>query len=557
MYKARQYFVFFSIMTFILFLFCRLYYLQVFNFDKFSRLASEQHNTVVEIMPLRGIICDRNMEPLAVNLDIPSVYSNSRNIEDKDKEYTARVLSDVLDIDNDVLLDKLKRDKSFVWLKRKIDNNTAQEIKNLKLKGIHFSNESKRYYSNDNRACHVIGFVGMDNEGLEGIELEFADKLKGEPGYRHLIRDAKKKTVFFNEKDSLPPQNGYNIVLTIDSVVQYIAGEELKLAVGQFNAAGGSVVVMEPFSGRILALANYPDYNLNDLKTASQDIVKNKAIASVYEPGSVFKIVTASAVLNEALVNLDDEFFCENGCYKTRGRVLHDVHGYKTLTFREVIGKSSNIGTVKAASKLGSAKLYSYIERFGFGEKTGVTLPGEVIGISRPFSQWSRSDMTTIPIGQGIAVTPIQLVNAVSVIANGGYLMKPYIVEKMTTWDNGLYRAYKPVALRHVISRETSQKMKDVLRYVVTSATGRRAESDLYEMCGKTGTAQMVNSEGGYYKNKHDATFVGFAPMDKPLISVVVTIYDPHPIYSGGKVAAPVFKNIAERVLQYINSNNG
>ncbi|MBU1894931.1 MAG: hypothetical protein KJ983_03870, partial [Candidatus Omnitrophica bacterium] len=318
MYKTRQYFVFFSIMTFILFLFCRLYYLQVFNFDKFSSLASEQHNTVVEIMPLRGIICDRKMEPLAVNLDIPSVYSNSRNIEDKDKEYTARVLSDVLDIDNDLLLDKLKRDKSFVWLKRKIDNNTAQEIKNLKLKGIHFSNESKRYYSNDNRACHVIGFVGMDNEGLEGIELEFADKLKGEPGYRHLIRDAKKKTVFFNEKDSLPPQNGYNIVLTIDSVVQYIAGEELKLAVGQFNAAGGSVVVMEPFSGRILALANYPDYNLNDLKTASQDIVKNKAIASVYEPGSVFKIVTASAVLNEALVNLDDEFFCENGCYKTR-----------------------------------------------------------------------------------------------------------------------------------------------------------------------------------------------------------------------------------------------
>ncbi|MFH1395384.1 MAG: penicillin-binding transpeptidase domain-containing protein [Candidatus Omnitrophota bacterium] len=509
----------------------------------------------MEIMPLRGIIFDHNMDPLAVNLDIPSVYSDSRRI--KKKEDTARILSKVLDIDNDVLLEKLKRDKSFVWLKRKIDNSEAQEIKNLQLNGINFSNESKRYYSNDNRACHVIGFVGIDNEGLEGIELEFEDKLKGKPGYRHLIRDANRKTVLFNEKDSLPPQNGYNIVLTIDSVAQYIAGEELKNTVCKFNAAGGSVIVMEPFSGRILALANYPDYNLNVLETASQDIVKNKAVASVYEPGSVFKIVTASAVLNEGLVDLDDKFYCEKGFYKTRGRILHDVRGYETLTFREVIGKSSNIGTVKAASKLGEAKLYSYIDRFGFGKKTGITLPGEVDGISRPVSQWSRSDITTIPIGQGIAVTPIQLVNAVSVIANGGYLMKPYIVERMTTWDNGLYRAYKPVVLRRVISRETSQKMKDVLRYVVTDATGRRAASDLYELCGKTGTAQMVNPEGGYYKNKHDATFVGFAPMDNPLISIVVAIYDPHPVYSGGKVAAPAFKNIAERILQYINSNNG
>jgi len=553
MSKNRQYLVFLFIMVFMAFLFFRLFYLQVVEYEKFSKMASLQHNKVLEIKPRRGVIFDSGMEPLAVNLDVESVYCDPGAV--KDKPRSSAILSKILCVDKDILDEKFERQKAFVWIKRKIDAPTAEKIKKQKLPGIAFLTENKREYSNDAMAAHVIGFVGIDNDGLEGIELEFNEKLKGKPGRRHLIRDAKSETVLFNEEESLPAENGYNIVLTIDSVIQYITEEELSKQARKYRANGASAVVMDPSSGRILALANYPSYDLNDFSTAPQEVLKNKAISSIYEPGSVFKIVTASAVINEGLVELDDKFYCEKGNYKVAGRVLHDFHKYGDLTFREVIGKSSNIGTVKAAGKLGEKKLYNYVKRFGFGEKTGISLPGEVKGISRPFSRWSKSDITTIPIGQGIAVTPIQLAAAMSVIANGGYLVKPYIVKKITTWEGGVYREFKPIVRRRVLREETCVKMKECLKYAVTAGTGRRAESDLYELAGKTGTAQKINPEGGYFPDKYDATFIGLAPVDNPVLSIVITVFDPHPVYFGGVVAAPVFKNMAERILQYMDSN--
>ena len=555
MFRARQYLVFIFLITLLLSLLFRLFYLQVLDFERFTELASGQHNKVLKIEPRRGAIFDRYMEPLAINLDVPSVYADSRNI--KDPERVAGVLVEVLGLDRDTVLERLKRDKAFVWIKRKISPAEERALKKAGLRGIHFLTESKRNYGNDDMASHVLGFVGIDNDGLEGLELLFNDQLRGKPGWRHLVRDAKRRTVLFNEKESIPAQNGHNLVLTIDSVIQYMTEEELKKIVEKYNASSASAVVMDPFTGKVLAMANYPDYDLNEASETPRDLMKNLAVASVYEPGSVFKIVTASAALEEGVVGLEDEIYCENGEYEVGGRVLHDFHRYKDLSFREVVSKSSNIGTVKVAERLGEDRVYDYIKRFGFGEKTGVDLPGEVGGISRSPSVWSRSDITTIPIGQGIAVTPLQMTCAMSVIANGGYLVKPYVVERVTTWEGETHKQFSTQGKRRVLSGETCEKMKDALSHVVSDGTGRRASSRLFEACGKTGTAQMVKPEGGYYENKYNATFVGFAPREEPVVVILVTARDPHPVHFGGSVAGPAFKNIAEGSIRYLGSGKG
>jgi len=553
MFRTRQFLVFFFLIAFLLSLTFRLFYLQILNSDRFSSMAAEQHNRIRKLEPHRGTIFDRYMEPLAINLDASSVYADPGSI--KNTERTAGLLSEILQVDRASLLERFNRDRSFVWVKRKVDDDTTKKIRELDLPGIHFMKESKRTYPNDSMAAHVIGFAGLDNEGLEGLEKVFDAKLRGKSGWIHLVRDAKQRDVLFNEEDSLPPQNGYNLVLTIDSVIQCIVEDELKKMVRKFHASGASIVVMDPFSGEVLALANYPDYDLNTFSETPQKLMKNTAISSVYEPGSVFKIITASAALNEGAISLDDRIYCENGAYKTCRRVLHDYHRYGELSFRDVIVKSSNIGTVKVAQKLRKETVYDYICKFGFGKKTGIDLSGEISGINRPPAAWSRSDITTIPIGQGIAVTPLQLACAVSVIANGGYLMKPYVVDRVTTWEGVTYKKFKPVMKRKVLDGQTCEKMTEIMRRVVTEGTGRRARSKFYDMCGKTGTAQMVRPGRGYYPNKYNATFIGFAPKGSPAVSIVVAAYDPHPVYFGGSVAGPTFKRIAERTLQYLEHN--
>ncbi|MDD5634164.1 MAG: penicillin-binding transpeptidase domain-containing protein [Candidatus Omnitrophica bacterium] len=550
MNRARQYFVLVCLMLLLGSFLFRLFYLQIISYARFSDIAYRQHNRVLKIEPRRGTIYDRNMEAMAINLDIQSIFCDPRSVTDK--EATAEVLSSTLGVDKTDLLDKLQKDKSFIWVKRKVDSRTSEKVKALKLKGVHFITESKRNYPNENMASHVIGFVNVDNVGLEALELVWDEKLRGEPGWRHLVKDARQKTVLLKEEETIPAKNGYNIVLTVDTVIQYIAEDELKKMVKKFNADGGSVVVLDPYNGKILAMANYPNFNLNKFAETPRSMVKNAAVCDVYEPGSIFKIVTASAALNEGVVSLTDRFDCEMGEYAVAGRVLHDYHPYGMLPFLEVIGKSSNIGTVKVAHKLGSKRLYEYIIKFGFGSKTGVDMPGEVPGINRPAWEWTRSDITTVPIGQGIAVTSLQLACAVGVVANGGYLIKPYIVDKITTWEGGIYKKFEPTVVRKVLEKETCVKMKKIMKYVVSDGTGKPANSKYYYFGGKTGTAQMVNPQGGYYTDRYDASFIGFAPVDKPAVVIVVTAKNPHPIHFGGSVAAPAFKGIAERTLQYL-----
>ncbi|MBD3379281.1 MAG: penicillin-binding protein [Candidatus Omnitrophica bacterium] len=553
MFRNRQYLIFFFFIFLFLCLLSRLFFLQVVSFERFSDMAANQHNRVLKIEPRRGTIFDRFLEPLAINLEVPSVYSDPRFV--KDKEEAARKLADILALDRQDLVEKLNRKNAFVWIKRKISRKEAEALEKEAIKGVFFTDESKRNYSSDGLASHVLGFVNIDNKGLEGLELFYDRELKGEPGWRHLVRDARRRTVLYDREESVPPKNGLNLVLTIDSVIQYITEQELKNMAEKHNASGACAVVMEPYSGRILAMASYPDYDLDDYSVTPKEVMKNSCLSSIFEPGSVFKVVTAGAVLNEGTVTMDEVFDCENGEWNVAGRVLHDYHAYGDLSFREVIVNSSNIGTVKAAMKLGEERLYDYIDLFGFGEETGIDLPGEVAGINRHPRTWSRSDITTIPIGQGIAVTPLQMASALSVIANGGRLMRPYIVDRIITLDGNVHRSFGPSVVREVLSEETCSKMKDMLRAVVKEGTGRRADSRLYETCGKTGTAQMVDPKGGYYPDKYYATFIGFAPKEDPEVVIVVSAKDPHPVYFGGSVAGPAFRKIAERSVQYLESN--
>lgn len=552
MFRKRQYLILFVFMSALIFLLGRLFFIQVTEFERFSSMARSQHNRVVEVEPRRGTIFDRYMDPLAINLDVPSVYCDPRSIHEKEK--TAGLLSRALDIPFEEIAAKLESDRAFVWVKRKIDRSSYERLRKDVPRGVYFVTESKRKYPNDSMASHVIGFAGIDNTGLEGLEMMYDTYLKGRPGWRHMMRDARMRTVLYDEKGSVPAQNGQNLILTIDSVVQFIAEEELSRMVGEFRAEGGTLIVMDPHTGKVLAMANYPDYDLNHFSDAPVSHRKNMAVSGVYEPGSVFKIVAAAAAIEEGSVSLEDRIYCENGKYRVRGRVLNDFRPYGELSFREVISRSSNIGIVKAAMDIGEEKLFNYIEKFGFGARTGINMPGEVTGISRHPSTWWQSDITTIPMGQGIAVTPIQLAAAISVIANGGYLIPPKIVDKITTWEGSEIKVFSPGEKRRVINTSTCDKMKDALRHAVEEGTGRPARSAVYVSAGKTGTAQIPAPEGGYYPDRYYASFIGFAPVDDPMISVVVIARDPRVSHFGGTVAGPVFRRVTERTLQYLGA---
>jgi cell division protein FtsI (penicillin-binding protein 3) len=552
MVKTRQYLVLFIFILFLFAFLVRLFLLQVVNNEKFNKMAEEQHNAVMKLVSSRGAIFDRYLEPLAVSNDILSISANPRQITKKEK--VAELIGDILGIDRAAISRKLQKDKAFVWIKRKVPEDKINKIKKLNISGIYFSKESKRLYPNDTMASHLIGFVGMDNIGLEGLELKYDQKLKGESGYRHIIRDARLRPVLYDQRDYHPAKDGHNVVLTIDSVIQFIAEEELaKMAVK--HDVESAFVVMNPYTGEILAMAVYPWYDPNNYNETDKSKRKNSAVCDIFEPGSVFKIVTASAAINEDIVDIEEMISCENGEYKVGGRILHDYHPYGKLSFKDVIIKSSNIGTVKVAIRLGEQKLYEYIQKFGFGSKTGIDLVGEVPGISRPPRIWSRSDITTIPIGQGIAVTAVQMAACVSVIANGGYLVTPYVLDRISSWEGETIEKTYPVIKHRVLEEGTCQVMRDILRGVVTSGTGRRVNSKTYELCGKTGTAQMVNPNGGYYTDKYYATFIGFAPYKNPKISIAVVAKDPHHGHFGGTVSGPVFKGIAEKVLEYLEAS--
>lgn len=539
----------------ILFLFCvaRLCFIQFFRSDYLASLAKKQHNLFIELEPRRGKIFDANFHPLAFNVAADSLYGSPNEIPEKDKPGLIDKLAGILELDYAYLRDKLSRKKSFVWLARKITPEQTQAIRALKIKGLDFIKESKRSYPNSYLLSHIVGFAGLDNAGLDGIELNYDRYLKGEPGWALFLRDARQKKLDILENMILP-KDGFNVVLTIDDVIQFIAERELDKVYKAAHAKGASIVIMNPHTGAILAMANRPTFDLNEYRQAQKESMRNRAIADMFEPGSVFKIVIASAVIEEGKVSEEQKFFCENGSYKIAGHILHDHTSHGVLSFREVIEQSSNIGTCKIAQILGQDSLYKYVKKFGFGDKSGIDLLGEISGSIKNPSFWSKTSITAVPMGQEVGVTALQLTAAISAIANGGNLMKPYIVKEIKDKMNVQIKAFSPVLIRKVISLDTSSRVRKILIGVVEEGTGKLAKIHGVSIAGKTGTAQKLDPGGAYSHDKFIASFIGFTPAEDPLIAMAVIVDEPHPYYFGGVVSAPVFKNVAGDVLRYLKT---
>ncbi len=552
-YRRKTEAVFLFFILFLLFCIGRLFYIQLFRSNFLAAIAKKQHNLFVELEPRRGTIYDRNLKPLAVNISVDSLYSSPNEISDKNKEAVIKQLPAVLNISTASLKEKLSRKKYFIWLARKISPEQSEYVKKLNIKGVDVVKESKRCYPNGYLASHIIGFAGLDNKGLEGLELYYDKYLKGEMVWALFLRDARQKKLNLWEK-MVSPKDGYDLVLTIDEVIQYIAERELDKAFRDNNAKGASIVVIDPHTGAILALANRPTFDLNQYSDASKDIRRNRLICDLFEPGSVFKIVTASAALEEKKVSEEDKIYCENGAYKIASHILHDHKPHGWLTFREVIELSSNIGTSKVAQMLGNEFLYKYIKLFGFGSKLGIDLPGEISGIARAPRFWSKVSIGTIPMGQEVGVTALQLAVAVSVIANGGQLMKPFVVKEIKDKYGETIKKFPPVMINNVLSLDTANRIKKILVGVIEEGTGKLAKLLGFSAAGKTGTAQKLEPNGTYSHSKFVASFIGFAPAEDPIIAVAVVVDEPHPSYFGGVVSAPVFKNVVNDTLRYLKT---
>ncbi len=552
-HRRRNEAVFLFFLAFLVLCQARLLFIYFFRSNYLSNLAEKQHNFFMELEPVRGAIYDSNLKPQALNLPASSLYASPNEIKDSSKRRIIKELESILGLNQKYLRDRLYRKKSFIWLSRKISPPAVEAIKRLNIKGLGFIKESKRSYPNAYLASQIIGFAGLDNTGLEGIELVFDKYLKGEPGWAYFLRDARQKKLDLWEKMVLP-KDGYDLVLTIDEGIQYIAERELDKAYKIHHAKGASIIVIDPKSGAVIAMANRPTYDLNEHSYAGKDRIRNRAICDLFEPGSVFKIVTAAAALEEKKVTEGDRFFCENGAWKYSVHILHDHKPHGWLNFREVIEQSSNIGTAKVAQLLGPDLLYKYIKQFGFGSKLGIDIAGEISGMINQPRFWSKISIVTIPMGQEVGVTALQLVSAISVIANGGKLMKPYIVQEIRDKHGQAIQKFSPQIIRDVVSSDTSQRIKKILARAVEEGTGKLAKIQGFSSAGKTGTAQKLEPDGRYSHNKFIASFVGFAPVEDPIIAVVVTVDEPHPYYFGGVVAAPVFKNVASDVIRYLKN---
>lgn len=548
--QRLDYVIFFFLFLFFVIV-VRLAFIQINRYSYLKNLALKQQNYFVELPPKRGIIYDRLMRPLTFNIPQRSLYGMPRQMSAKAKKKAIKYLTPLLNLSETFLQERLNRDKSFIWIERQLDISLQEKIEDYNLEGIGFIDEAKRVYPNANLASHIVGFSGIDNNGLEGVELFYDSYLKGRSGFQVVLRDALQRPLL--EEVSVVPQDGFDLVLTIDEVVQFIVEKHLEGAYKKYNAKGASAIVMEPKTGRILALANFPNYDLNKDET-ELDRRRNRAICDMFEPGSVFKVVLASCALEEGIANEADKIFCENGAYKFSSHTLHDHHPHGWLTFKEVISESSNIGVVKVAQKIKPEVFYNYIKSYGFGSVTGIDLPGEISGSVPHPSKWSKTSIGAVPIGQEVGVTVVQLASCISAIANSGILMKPFIVERIQDKNGQVIKEFIPQIKQRVISEKTAQRLAKILTAVIDEGTGRLAKIANVSAAGKTGTAQKLEPNGAYSHSSFFANFIGFAPAQAPEIAVVVVVDEPRPVYFGGVVAAPVFKNIVTDVLNYLHA---
>jgi len=525
----------------------RLYFLHVVHSADYKQRAQRQQQRTLDVSPRRGVIYDRNGNELAVSLKVDSVFAVPDDIQNVDR--TAKSLSTLIGVSKNEIRDKLDTQRSFVWIKRKLNAAQAAAVRKAKLPGIYFQKEDMRYYPKKELASHVLGYVDIDEKGLGGLEYRYNDSIRGEAGRVLVMTDARGRS--FNSIEQ-PVAPGANLITTIDQNIQYIIEKEIAATAEKTRAKGISIIVMHPRTGEILGMGNYPTFNPNEYAKYSPQVWINRAVSHTYEPGSTFKIVTAASAFEEGLAYPAELIDCQNGVITVFGRVIHDWKRFGVLSVKQIMQNSSDVGAIKLALRVGDERFAEHIASLGFGKPTNIDLPGEERGLAKPASKWTKSSVGSIAMGQEIGVTPLQVVRMVSAVANGGILYQPYIVKKVQHPEKGILSEMTPRGER-VISAETAATLQDMLEGVVTDGTAKSSKLEGYTAAGKTGTAQKIEEATGRYSaTKYVASFAGFAPASNPAISIIVMVDEPVGAHHGGDVAAPVFKRIAEQVLRYM-----
>lgn len=529
----------------------RLVSLQVLQAAELTARADRQHQKSVTLEGARGTVTDRHGKVLAMNVEVPSIFGVPTSLDSPAN--AAKSLSPVLHIRREEIEKKLRQDKHFVWLARKVEPDQGRRLEQLSIDGIGMVMEGRRFYPKGPLLAHVLGFVGMDGMGLEGLERRYESQLHGEKRLTILQRDALGRTVFPKDLREQVPATGQALTLTIDEVIQYIAEKELEEAVDHARAKSGTIIVMEPRTGAILAMAVSPRFDPNAVASLTADRWRNRALTDTYEPGSTMKVVVAAAALEERVMMPGSMLFGENGRMTIANTTIHDHEKLGWMTFAQMIQKSSNIGAAKTGMLVGDQRLYRYLQAFGFGQRTDIDLPGEVSGLLKSPREWGRRSLASISMGQEVGVTPLQMITAVSAIANDGVLMKPYVVAEVRDQKGQRMKEILPQVKRRVVSPATARTLTTIMEGVVTSGTGAKAAIPGFRVAGKTGTAQKVDPRTGTYSSALSiGSFVGFVPADAPRLAIIVVVDEPQGEAWGGVVAAPVFRRVGEQVLTYL-----
>lgn len=529
-------------------------YLQLYKSTWLSDKAAGQYETELTLVGKRGTIYDCNHQAMAVSLETTSVAVYPRSFQGKDAKPHAARIAKALNMKAGEVTKLLTSKKSFVWLKRQATPKEVAAVKELKLKGIDYLPEHSRFYPNTTAAAQVLGFAGVDGRGLEGLEFVYDRELKGEEQKITVQRDALGRGFNAETWAPTPAQAGNNIVLTIDSHIQFITEQALAEAVTQYKANSGMAVVMKPDTGAVLALANVPLFNPNNYTKFERGSFRNRVITDSFEPGSTMKIFSAAAALQGGKVTPATVFYCEKGSYQVGGHRVHDTKSHGWLTLEEIVKFSSNIGTIKVVERMGAQTLHTHLKGFGFGDRTLIDCPGESSGSLTNYKYWKTIDTSNIAFGQGVAVTAIQLIAATAALANDGVMMQPFLVQSIVDPEGRPVRVMEPKAVRQVVTPETAIQVRRMMRSVITKGgTGVRAELDGYEVCGKTGTAQKIEKDGTYSHDRYVSSFIGLVPTEKPVLAVLVVVDEPKGVDYGGVVAAPAFRRIVKETLGYLH----
>ena len=528
----------------------RLVYLQFSQHESLANRARQQQQNAIETSPQRGELLDRQGRQLARSVQTVSLFLDPDGLDTETLDRNAQQLAQALKLKQSDLEKEFREahaeKRRFIWIARRLDAELGAKVVAMNLPGLQTRLEPKRYYPNGPLAAHVLGYVGLDGQGLGGVEQSYNAKISGEPGRLFLERDANGKPYESYEIASKP---GQTVVLTIDQTIQYLAEQSLLAAVQRSRAKSGSVIVLDPRSGEILALANAPTFDPNKVAEAKAETRSNWALQNIYEPGSTFKIVAFSAAIENKLVRVDDHIDCQMGAITVAGRVIHDHHPFGSLTIAEALAKSSNVGAIKLGLRVGDETMYDYIKRFGFGSKTGIELPGETSGLLRKVERWQPSSIGSIAIGQEVGVTPVQMVSAFGALANDGLRVAPHLIREVRNAEGAVVYRAQPEQ-RRVISAETAIALRGMLEGVTLHGTAKKAQLDGYSAAGKTGTAQKIDPRTkAYSATKFVGSFVGFAPVSNPQVVIIVVIDEPAGAYHGGDVAAPIFREVAEQIL--------